>query len=330
MHRYIARHLGRFTALALGLALMFAAPAHAAYPERPVTMVVPFSAGGATDIFARIVGEELSKRLGQQIVIDNRPGAGGNTGTAIVAKAAPDGYTLVMGTIGTHAINSSIYKRMPYDPVRDFAPVTIVAAVPNVLVAHPSAPFRTVTELIAYAKANPGNLNFASSGNGSSIHLSGEMFKAMTETDIVHITYKGSGPAVIDMISGQVPSMIMFDNLPSSLPQIKAGKLMALGVTSAARTPILPEVPTIAEAGLPGYEATPWFGVLAPSGTPKEIIDRLNSEIVAILGVQAVKERLLEQGAEPVGDTPEHFAEVITTDLTKWASLIEKVGISID
>jgi tripartite-type tricarboxylate transporter receptor subunit TctC len=330
MHRYIVRHLGYLTALALGLTLMFAAPAHAAYPERPVTMVVPFAAGGTTDILARIVGEELSKRLGQQIVIDNRPGASGNTGTAVVAKAAPDGYTLVMGTIGTHAINSSIYKRMPYDPVRDFAPVTIVATVPNVLVAHPSAPFRTVTELIAYAKANPGKLNFASSGAGSSIHLSGEMFKAMTETDIVHVTYKGSGPAVIDMISGQVPSMIMFDNLPSSLPQIKAGKLMALGVTSATRTPILPEVPTIAEAALPGYEATPWFGVLAPAGTPKEIVDKLNSEIVAILGMPSVKERLLEQGAEPVGDAPEHFVEVIEADLTKWAALIEKAGISID
>ena len=330
MHRYIVRHLGHLTALALGLTLMFAAPAHAVYPERPVTMVVPFSAGGTTDILARIVGEGLSKRLGQQIVIDNRPGAGGNTGTAVVAKAAPDGYTLVMGTIGTHAINSSIYKRMPYDPVRDFAPVTIVATVPNVLVAHPSAPFRTVTELIAYAKANPGKLNFASSGNGSSIHLSGEMFKAMTETEIEHITYKGSGPAVIDMISGQVPSMIMFDNLPSSLAQIKAGKLMALGVTSATRTPILPEVPTIAEAALPGYEATPWFGVLAPAGTPKEIIDRLNSEIVAILGMPDVKDSLLEQGAEPVGDAPEHFADVIKADLTKWAALIEKAGISID
>jgi tripartite-type tricarboxylate transporter receptor subunit TctC len=330
MHRHIARYLGHFTSLALGLALMFAAPAHAAYPERPVTMVVPFAAGGTTDILARIVGEELGKRLGQQVVIDNRPGAGGNTGTAVVAKAAPDGYTLVMGTIGTHAINSSIYKRMPYDPVRDFAPVTIVATVPNVLVAHPSAPFRTVTELIAYAKANPGKLNFASSGAGSSIHLSGEMFKAMTETEIEHITYKGSGPAVIDMISGQVPLMIMFDNLPSSLSQIKAGKLMALGVTSAARTPILPDVPTIAEAALPEYEATPWFGVLAPAGTPKEIIDRLNGEIVAILGMPAVKERLLEQGAEPVGDTPEHFAEVIKADLTKWAALIDKVGISID
>ncbi len=334
MHRHIARHLGYFTALALGLTLglvlMFAAPAHAAYPERPVTMVVPFAAGGTTDILARIVAEELGKRLGQQIVIDNRPGAGGNTGTAVVAKAEADGYTLVMGTIGTHAINSSIYKRMPYDPVRDFAPVTIVATVPNVLVVHPSAPFRTVAELIAYAKANPGKLNFASSGAGSSIHLSGEMFKAMTETEIEHITYKGSGPAVIDMISGQVPLMIMFDNLPSSLPQIKAGKLMALGVTSAARTPILPEVPTIAEAALPGYEATPWFGVLAPAGTPKEIIDRLNGEIVAILGMPTVKERLLEQGAEPVGDTPEHFAGVIKADLTKWAALIEKAGISID
>ncbi len=330
MHRHLARHLGQLTVLALGLALVPAAPAHAAYPERPITMVVPFSAGGTTDILARIVGEELGKRLGQQVVIDNRPGAGGNIGTAVVAKAAPDGYILVMGTIGTHAINASIYESMPYDPVQDFAPVTNVATVPNVLVAHPSAPFRTVPEMIDYAKANPGALNFASSGNGSSIHLSGELFKAMAEIDMVHVPYKGSGPAVIDMISGQVPLMIMFDNLPSSLPQIKAGKLMALAVTSADRTPILPDVPTIAEAALPGYEATPWFGVLAPAGTPKEIIGRLNSEIVAILGMPAVKESLLEQGAEPVGDTPEHFAEVIKADLAKWNTLIEKAGISID
>jgi tripartite-type tricarboxylate transporter receptor subunit TctC len=219
---------------------------------------------------------------------------------------------------------------MPYDPVQDFAPVTIVAAVPNVLVAHPSAPFRTVEELIAYAKAHPGELNFASSGNGSSIHLSGELFKAMTGIDIVHVPYKGSGPAVIDMISGQVPGMIMFDNLPSSLPQIKAGKLIALGVTSAKRTSILPDVPTIAESGLPGYEATPWFGVLAPAGTPQEIIDQLHQEIVAILALPEVKAKLMEQGAEPVGDTPEHFAEVIKADLAKWAALIEKAGISLD
>jgi tripartite-type tricarboxylate transporter receptor subunit TctC len=330
MHRHLAQHLGRLTVLAFGLALMLTAPAQAAYPERPITMIVPFSAGGATDILARIVGQKLSERLGKQIVVDNRPGAGGNTGSAMVAKAEPDGYTLVMGTIGTHAINSSIYKRMPYDPVQDFTPVTIVAAVPNVLVAHPTAPFRTVEELIAYAKANPGKLNFASSGNGSSIHLSGELFKAMTGTDIVHVPYKGSGPAVIDMISGQVPGMIMFDNLPSSLPQIKAGKLMPLGVTSAKRSAILPDVPTIAESGLPGYEATPWFGVLAPAGTPKEIVDRLHSEIVAILALPEVKEQLLAQGAEPVGDTPEHFAEVIRADLTKWAALIEKAGISLD
>jgi tripartite-type tricarboxylate transporter receptor subunit TctC len=330
MHHYIARRFGRFTALALGLALMVAAPAHAVYPERPVTMVVPFSAGGTTDILARIVGEELSKRLGQQIVIDNRAGAGGNTGTAVVAKAAPDGYTLVMGTIGTHAINTSIYKSMPYDPVQDFAPVTMVAKVPNVLVVHPSAPFRTVAELIAYAKAHPGELNFASSGNGSSIHLSGELFKAMTGTDIVHVPYKGSGPAVIDMISGQVPLMIMFDNLPSSLPHIEAGKLVPLGVTSATRSQVLPDVPTIAEAGLPGYEATPWFGVLAPAGTPNEVIGKLHQEIVAVLALPTVQQRLIEQGAEAGGDTPEHFAEVIKADLAKWAALIKERGISVD
>ena len=282
------------------MSLSFGAAAQS-YPDRPITMVVPFSAGGTTDLLARILGEELGKRLGQQVLVENRPGAGGNIGSALVANAAPDGHTLLMGTIGTHAINPSIYPEMPYDAVEGFAPVTLVAALPNVLVVHPSAPFDSVAELIAYGKGHPGELNFASSGSGSSIHLSGELFKAMTGIDMVHVPYKGSGPAVVDMISGQVPLMIMFDNLPSSLPHIQAGKLRPLGVTSLAPSPALPDVAPIAEAGLPGYEATPWFGVLAPAGTPPGIIDTLNREIVAILETPAVRERLLQQGAEPLG-----------------------------
>jgi tripartite-type tricarboxylate transporter receptor subunit TctC len=328
MTAHLAKRLLGLTLLVLGTVPGAAVPGQAAYPDRPITMVVPFSAGGTTDLLARILGEELGKRLGQQVLVENRPGAGGNIGSALVANAAPDGYTLLMGTIGTHAINPSIYPEMPYDAVEGFAPVTLVAALPNVLVVHPSAPFDSVSELIAYGKEHPGELNFASSGSGSSIHLSGELFKAMTGIDMVHVPYKGSGPAVVDMISGQVPLMIMFDNLPSSLPHIQAGKLRPLGVTSLTPSPALPAVAPITEAGLPGYEATPWFGVLAPAGTPPEIIDTLNREIVAILETPAVRERLLEQGAEPIGGTPERFAEVIKADLAKWADVVDKAGIT--
>src|SRR4029453_1006317 len=264
-----------FVAGALGI---FPRPgAHPADPPKPVRVVVPFPAGGTTDILARAAAQKLSETWGQQAIVDNRPGAGGNIGAELVAKSAPDGYTLLMGTVGTHAINASLYPKMPYDHVKDFAPVILVAGVPNVLVVHPSLPVNSVQELIAYAKANPGKLNFASSGNGTSIHLSGELFKVMTGVQMTHVPYKGSAPALQDLIGGQV--QLMFDNLPPSPPQIKAGKLRALGVTSAARAPALPDLPTIAESGLPGFEASSWFGVLVPAGTPPSIVTKLNAEI---------------------------------------------------
>ncbi|HLQ24734.1 MAG TPA: tripartite tricarboxylate transporter substrate binding protein [Acidiferrobacterales bacterium] len=298
------------------------------YPSKPIKMIVPFSVGGTTDILARIIGQELTKAWGQQVIIDNRPGAGGNIGADLVAKSAPDGYTLVMGTVGTHAINASLYKKMPYDTVKDFAPITLVAAVPNVLVVHPAVPAKSVKELIEYAKANPGKLSFASSGNGTSVHLSGELFKAMAGVSMTHIPYKGSAPAIIDLMGGQV--QLMFDNMPTALPHVKAGRLRALAVTSAKRSPAMPDLPTIAEAGVAGYEAESWFGVLAPAGTPSAIVTKLNGEIVRILGLPEIKERLLSQGAEPVGNSPEQFAAHITAEMAKWGNVVKASGAQVD
>jgi tripartite-type tricarboxylate transporter receptor subunit TctC len=261
-------------------------------------------------------------------VVDNKPGAGGNIGSDIVAKSAPDGYTLVMGTVGTHAINASLYKKMPYDHIKDFVPVSLVALVPNILVVHPSVPANSVKELIAYAKANPGKLNFASSGNGTSIHLSGELFKTTAGVEMTHVPYKGSAPAVTDLLGGQV--QLMFDNMPSALPHVKAGKLKALGVTTAKRFPAAPDIPAIAEAGVPGYEASSWFGVLAPAGTPKEIVNKLSSEIAKILQTPEIKERLLSQGAEPVGNTPDQFAAFIKAETAKWAKVVKESGATVD
>ena len=316
-------------ALSVGLGLGNASLVHAQdYPSKPVRFVVPFAPGGTTDVLARLVGEKLSASLGQQFVVDNKPGAGGNVGTAQVAKAEPDGYTLLMGTVGTHAINASIYPSLPYDPVQDFAPVTLVATVPNVLVVNPEVPANSVAELIALAKEKPGELNFASSGNGSSIHLSGELFKAMTGVDIVHVPYKGSGPAVVDLLGGQV--QMMFDNLPSSAPQIKAGKLRPLGVTSKERSPTLPDVPTIAEAGVPGYEALSWFGVLVPAGTRDAIVAKLQNEIAKALADPAMRERFAELGAVPVGGTSAEFADLITAETAKWAKVVQDAGIKLE
>lgn len=294
---------GRGFLLLLLVACALAAPPVAAqtWPNRPIRLVVAFPASGTTDIIARGVAAEISKSLGQQVYVDNRPGAGGNIGTDLVAKSPPDGYTIVMGTVGTHAINVSLYSKLPYDAVKDFAPVTLVASVPNVLEVNPSLPVKTVKELIAYAKANPGKLNFASSGSGTSIHLSGELFKSITGVDMLHIPYKGSAPAITDLIGGQ--ANLMFDNLPSSIGHIKAGQLRAIAVTTLTRSPALPDVPTIAESGVPGYEASSWFGVLAPAGTPKEIVARLHDEIVKALKTPVLRKYLQGQGAEPVGDT---------------------------
>ena len=271
---------------AVALALPTALAAQGAWPSKPVRIVVPFAPAGTTDILARALAPELSRVFGQPFIIDNKPGAGGNLGADQVAKSAPDGYTLLMGTVGTHAINAALYPKMTYDPVRDFAPITLVASVPTVLVMNPAKAeaygIASVPDLIRYAKANPGKLNMASSGNGTSIHLAGELFKTMTGTFMVHFPYRGSGPALLDLIGGSMD--LMFDNLPSAMPQIRAGKLKALAVTSGERSAAVPELPTIAEAAsLKGFEASSWFGLLAPAGTPADIIDRVQQETAKAL-----------------------------------------------
>ncbi|CAG2152664.1 Bug family tripartite tricarboxylate transporter substrate binding protein [Cupriavidus numazuensis] len=317
------------------LAALLSQPVLAAdpYPNKPIRLVVPFAAGGTTDILARAVAAELAKLPGWNMVVDNKPGAGGNIGADIVAKSAPDGYTLLMGTVGTHGINQSLYGKLPFDPIKDFAPITEVAAVPNVLVINPAFAqqnkISNVRDLIAYARANPGKLNMASSGNGTSIHLAGELFKTQTRTYMVHFPYKGSGPALTDLTGGTM--QVMFDNLPSSMALIKAGKLKALAVTSAKPSPALPDVPTIAAAAnLPSYEASSWFGLLAPAGTPPDIINRLQHEVAKALGSPAVRERLQAQGAEPVGNTPEQFAALIRSETAKWAQVVKASGAKVD
>ena len=299
-----------------------------AYPSKPVTIVVPFAAGGTTDILARIIGQALTAELGQSVVVDNRAGAGGNIGGQAAAKAAPDGHTLFMGTVGTHAINASLYKKMPFDPVKDFAPLTRVANVPNLLVANPAQPYKSVKDLIAYAKANPGKVNFGSSGNGSSIHLSGELFKSLAKVDMQHVPYKGSAPAVTDLLGNQIG--IMFDNMPSAIQHVRSGKLVPIAVTTAKRSPELPNVPTIAEAGVPGYEATSWFGMFAPAGTPAPVLAKLNAAIVKVLAQPDVKKKINEQGAEVYSETPEQFAAFIQAESVKWGKVVKESGASLD
>ncbi|NRF69270.1 tripartite tricarboxylate transporter substrate binding protein [Aquincola sp. S2] len=319
----------------LPLAAVLPANAQSAWPAKPVRIVVPFAAGGTTDILARALAPELQKAFGQPFVIDNKPGAGGNNGAAEVAKAAPDGYTLLMGTVGTHAINASVYPKMPYDHVKDFQPVTLVAGVPNVLVLNPANAQKygvnSVADLVKAAKANPGRLNMASSGNGTSIHLAGELFKTMTGTFMVHFPYRGSGPALIDLLGGNMD--LMFDNLPSALPHIKAGKLKALAVTSATRSSAMPELPTVEEAGgavLKGYEASSWFGLLAPAGTPMDIVNRVQQETAKALASPALKERLQAQGAIPSGNSPADFARHIAAETAKWAKVVKASGAKVD
>ncbi|GHC70278.1 MFS transporter [Pseudorhodoferax aquiterrae] len=316
-------------AVAAAATTLAAGPAAAqAYPNKPITMIVPFSAGGTTDILARIVGQALSTELGQSVVIDNRAGAGGNIGGQLAARAPADGYTLFMGTVGTHAINEALYKKMPFNPIKDFAPLSRVANVPNLLVAHPAQPFKTVPELIAYAKANPGKVNFGSSGSGSSIHLSGELFKSMAKVDMVHIPYKGSAPAVNDLLGNQIA--IMFDNMPSAIQHVRAGKLRPIAVTTAKRSPELPDVPTIAESGVPGYEATSWFGLFAVAGTPAPIVTQLNKALVKVLNNPDVKAKIVAQGGEVVAETPEQFAAFIKAETAKWGKVVKESGASVD
>ena len=323
---------------ALTLAPLAALPLSAAaqaWPSKPVRIVVPFPPAGTTDILARALAPELQRAIGQPIVVENKPGAGGNIGAAEVAKAAPDGHTLLMGTVGTHAINPALYAKMPYDHVKDFVPVTLVAGVPNVLVLNPGIAQRysiaSVADLARAARANPDKLTFASSGNGTSIHLSGELFKALTGTQMVHSPYRGSGPALLDLMGGNVD--LMFDNLPSAMPHIKSGKLLALAVTSAARSSALPELPTVAEAGgaaLASFEASSWFGLLAPAGTPMDIVNRIQQETAKALATPAMRERLQSQGAIPSGNTPTEFARLIDAETRKWAPVVKASGAKVD
>jgi tripartite-type tricarboxylate transporter receptor subunit TctC len=262
------------------------------------------------------------------VVVENKAGAGGNIGAAFAAKAAADGHTLFMGTVGTHAINASLYKKLPYDPIKDFAPLTRVAMVPNLLVAHPSQPFKTVQEMIAYAKANPGKINFGSPGNGASPHLSGELFKSMTKVDMVHVPYKGSAPAVSDLLGGQIS--IMFDNLPSVIPHVRSGKLRAIAISTAKRSADLPDVPTISEAGVPGYEATSWFGMFAPAATPKPVLDKISAALGKVLANAEVKKKIDDQGGEPANETPAQFADFIQKESLKWGKVVKESGASLD
>jgi tripartite-type tricarboxylate transporter receptor subunit TctC len=315
--------LGSFT---LAVSATFA---HAqAWPAKPIKYIVPFAAGGTTDILARTVGEKLSIALGQPVIIENKPGAGGGVGAEFVAKAAPDGYTIMGGTISTHAINASLYKNLPYDPVKDFAPVILIARVPNMLVINVDVPAKSVPELIALLKANPNKYSFASSGNGTSQHLSGELFKSMSGTEMQHIPYKGSPPALQDVMGGQVT--MTFDNITTAWPLAKAGKLRALAVTTAKRSSVAPDVPTLAESGLPGFEIGSWQGVFAPAGTPPEIVRRLNAEIAKILALPDVKEKLAALGAEVSPNTPEEFLVLVKAEVVKWADVVKKSGAKVD
>ena len=328
---HVTRTTRRAVLGAIALAATATLPLGAAaqnYPTKPITIVVPFAAGGTTDILARLVGQYLSTELGQPVVVENKAGAGGNIGAAFAAKAAADGHTLFMGTVGTHAINAALYKKLPYDPIKDFAPLTRVAMVPNLLVAHPSQPFKTVQEMIAYAKANPGKINFGSPGNGASPHLSGELFKSMTKVDMVHVPYKGSAPAVSDLLGGQIS--IMFDNLPSVIPHVRSGKLRAIAISTAKRSADLPDVPTISEAGVPGYEATSWFGMFAPAATPKPVLDKISAALGKVLANAEVKKKIDDQGGEPANETPAQFADFIQKESLKWGKVVKESGASLD
>jgi tripartite-type tricarboxylate transporter receptor subunit TctC len=298
------------------------------YPVRPVRMIVPFPAGGATDIVGRLVAQKLSEAWHQQVIVDNRGGAGGTIGSDIAAKSAPDGYTILVATSSTHAIAPSLYSKLPYDPVRDFAPVTLLASATILLAVHPSVPARNVRELIALGKRQPRALSFASSGNGGISHLVGEQFKSMSGIEMLHVPYKGDTPALVDLVSGQVS--LMFGTAVSFLPYVKSGRLNALAVTNPKRSAIVPQVPTVAESGLPGFEALQWFGIFAPVGTSKDIVARLNGEIVKILRLPDVRERLTSLGADVVGNTPEQFAAFQKTDAAKWAKIVKQSGAKID
>ena len=314
----------RFLFLLL-IAVAFPQYAHAqGYPSRPIRIVVPFPPGGGTDVGTRIIAQKLQESLGQSVVVENKGGAAGILGTEYTAKAAPDGYTIMMGNIGTHATNVSLYRKLPYDPVKDFVPISQVAGLPMLLLVHPAVMANSVVELVALAKAKPGALNYSSSGAGGMPHVSAALFASMTGIELVHIPYKGGGPAVADLIAGHVS--LSFATALESLPHVKSGRLRALAVSSARRSVAIPELPTISEAGVPGYESGSWLALFAPAGTPKEIAAKLSAEAVRIVNLPDVRERLLQQGAEPIGSTPEQLAATQLADIAKYARVIRESG----
>ncbi|MEO8487942.1 MAG: tripartite tricarboxylate transporter substrate binding protein [Betaproteobacteria bacterium] len=324
------RTLLRAVAVTLAVsALPFASTAIAqAWPSKPITYIVPFPAGGTTDVLARILGIKLGAALGTTIVVENKPGAGGNVGSEVVARAAPDGYTILGGTISSHAINVSLYPKLPYDPITSFQPITLIGTNPNVLVVNAASPYKSVQDITAALKAKPGSLSYASAGNGTSQHLSAELYKFIAGVDMVHIPYKGSGPAIQDVIGGQVP--MMFDTSVVAGPHIESGRLRALAVTSGKRAPSMPNVPTMAESGVPGYDVVSWQAVFAPAGTPKPIVDRLHAEIAKILKEPEVQERLAKLGLDPSGMTPAELSAFQKTEIDKWAKVIKAANIRID
>jgi tripartite-type tricarboxylate transporter receptor subunit TctC len=298
------------------------------YPTHPIRLVVPFSAGaGVTDIMARLVGRHLSARIGQQIVIDNRPGASGILGSEVVSRAAPDGYTLLISNVSL-LVNPFLYPKMPYDPLTDFMPVTMVNSAPLLLVVHPSIAAKSVTDLIVYAKSHPGQLNYGSGGLGSTPYLAAELFKSLSEIDALHVPYKGGAPALSDLVGGQLSFMI--ENMPGTMPYVMAGNLRALAITSPQRSPLAPELPTVAEAGVPGYEMSGWNGIFAAKGTPPKIVERLHSEVAKILRAPEVRRELAALGAEPVGDTPDEFRAFLKADMARWGKIIQEKGIRYD
>jgi tripartite-type tricarboxylate transporter receptor subunit TctC len=310
---------------AVSLALFAAAAQAQSYPARPVTLVVPYPAGGSADILARVIGQKLEERLGQPVVIDNKPGAGTAIGAKHVALAKPDGYTLLMGTVSSQAINPAIAK-VGYDPVKDFVAISPVAAIPFVLVANPSLPASNLGELIALAKASPGKIAYASAGAGTSNHLAGELLASAAQVNLLHVPYKGSAPALNDVLAGHVP--IMFDLLATSLPNVQAGKLKALAVTSRERTALLPNVPTARESGLRDFEVTAWFGIFAPAGTPAPVVTRLNTDLTAVLQAPDLQKHLRELGADPETGSPEAYARFVRSEAGKWSAVTQKAGLA--
>ena len=321
--RKILRYL--LGALLLGA---FAAVHAQPYPSKPIRIVVPFPVGGIADLYSRIIGARLTEAWGQPVLVENRAGAGGNIGADLVAKSTPDGYTLVTGTVGTHAVNVSLFAKLPYDPVADFAPISLIAEADGLLVVHPSIPARSVAELIAYARTKPGGLNFASAGMGTASHLSGELFKSMAKVEMAHVPYKGNVPAITDLLAGQ--TALIFATMPTVLPHAKAGKLRALASTGSARAAATPELPTVAEAALPGFDVTNWIGLFAPAGTPADTVRRLNAEVARTMQSPDMKARLAGEGARYYATTPEQFGAYVKAEIAKWAPVVRASGARVD